>query len=59
VGAAVAADGKIDMIEFLRLYAWEDIESIADAAKASLLGKSQTCIGVMRRLKGESSLGGR
>ena len=59
VGAAVAADGRIDMIEFLRLYAWVDIESIADAVKESLLRKGQTGISVMKRLKGESPTGER
>lgn len=47
------------MIEFLRLYAWVDIESIADAVKESLLRKGQTGISVMKRLKGESPTGER
>lgn len=35
LGAAVAADGNVDIFEFMRLYAWEDIVHLDKALKLS------------------------
>jgi hypothetical protein len=37
LGAAVASDGVVDLYEFLRLFAWEDIPVPEHAVKSSRL----------------------
>jgi len=37
LGADVAGDGQIDLMEFLRLFSWHDIDDVSQAISASRL----------------------
>ena len=43
LGAAVQTDHQVDMIEFLRLYAWSDVPFLKAALHDAFLRRKQVC----------------
>mmetsp|Transcript_86330 Transcript_86330/g.126329 ORF Transcript_86330/g.126329 Transcript_86330/m.126329 type:complete len:155 (-) Transcript_86330:53-517(-) len=50
LGPAVSSDGQVDLLEFLRLFAWVDIAVIEDTLRASRLNVTQIQLLAMERL---------
>lgn len=51
LGASVAGDGQVDLLEFLRLFAWVDIAVIEDEMRASRLDLTRIKRQTMERLQ--------